>query len=885
MDAKLLPLATFVFEKLDELMNQYLKTLSVRAIVTTMCVATMPAAAASLSLSDAMEQLRTNSAQQLDYRTDSNTAYVMVRALGLDPLLTDNAGATAESRARGFLNQFGSVVGLTDAISELQLVRQSTDRAGNTHVHLDQVFNGIAVFGARLVVHMDDSGITGMSGAFIPGLEALAGVSVLPTSALERAALNRVSKQFGTDSLSVESSRPIYYRDGLLQGYEGDDYRAHEVIVRNDDAANPIRQRVILDATTGAALNQINEIHTVLNREIYTPNQDVPPITTEGSATAPADIALVGDQVSDPTSRAPRLPQDNLYIFAGGTYELYANLFGREGYDDGATRAEEQVQKSVYLINDQCPNAYWNGDSTNYCPGFDADDIVSHEWSHAYTEYTHGLIYQYQSGALNEAYSDIFGETYDLVNGIEGPLGVTLTEGEYFENGGSRWVLGEDLSEAAAGLLLRDMWDPDNFGANVPVLGIPVLSTPSPGSVITSSNYFCGSSDGGGVHTNSGVPNHAYAMLVDGKEFNGIEIPAIGMTRAAHIYFHAMTNYQVPSTNFAQHADALAQSCLDLMGVPLNDVLGNASPDVITSETCAAVEAAMLATEMRESPVEKCGYQPLLQPEDTTPAVCADGQSTVVDFDEGFNGTDIPAAWTTFDNVTGDTQEEGITWLISDDLPNSHAGGRAAFIANTFGGSCAPGGDISASFQLDSPEITVADDASTLSINHLMQSEFGFDGGNLKYSLNGADYAVVPAEAFTFNAYNTTLETGSGAIPDPVGLFSGGNTSPIAGEAAWSGSDEGASSSDWGTSLVSLSALGAASGDKISFRFEFGQDGCNGNLGWFVDQFTVSHCAAGSRNEPADPTTDSRSLTSRGGALGFLLLLPLMLVGLRRKVR
>lgn len=861
-------------------MNQTLQAFAARTLLSTLCVASMPVAAANLPLVDALQQLRENSDQQLEYRTDLNTAYIMLRARGLDPLLVDNAGATAVSRALGFLNQFGAVAGLTDAVSELQLVRQSTDRAGNTHVHLDQVFNGIPVFGARLVVHMNEAGITGVNGAFVPGLAALNGVKVLGTSALETAALNRIQKQYKGTTLLIESSRPLYYRAGLLQGYVGETYRAHEVIVRN--TAGNVRERVILDATTGAVLNQINEIHTVLNREIYTPNQDVPPVITEGGATAPADIPLVGDQASDPTSRIPRLPQDNLYIFAGGTYELYANLFGREGYDDGAIAPADQIQKSVYLINDQCPNAYWNGDSTNYCPGFDADDVVSHEWSHAYTEYTHGLIYQYQSGALNEAYSDIFGETYDLVNGIEGPLGVTLTEGEYFENGGSRWVLGEDLSEAAAGLLLRDMWDPDNFGINVPLAGIPILATPSPGSVITSPNYYCESGDGGGVHTNSGVPNHAYAMLVDGKEFNGVTIPAIGLTRAAHIYFHAMTNYQIPSTNFAQHADALAQSCLDLMGVPLNDVLGAPSPDVITSETCAAIEAAMLATEMRESPVEKCDYQPLLQPESTTPAVCASG-TEVVDFSEDFNGTSIPAGWTTFDNITGDTHEDGVTWLISDDLPNSHAGGRAAFIANTFGGSCAPGGDISASFQLDSPEITVADSTAVLSVNHLMQSEFGFDGGNLKFSINGAEFAVVPAEAFTHNPFNTTLETGAGAIPDPAGVLSGGNTSPIAGEAAWSGSDEGASSSDWGTSLVSLSALGASVGDKVVFRFEFGQDGCNGNLGWFVDEVKVSHCAAGSRNEPTTPTTDSRNLTTRGGALGGLLLLPMLLLGLRRK--
>ena len=64
-----------------------------------------------------------------------------------------------------------------------------------------------------------------------------------------------------------------------------------------------------------------------------------------------------------------------------------------------------------------CPNANWNGTTTNYCNGVTSDDVVAHEWGHAYTEYTHGLIYQWQPGALNESYSDIWGETVDLING------------------------------------------------------------------------------------------------------------------------------------------------------------------------------------------------------------------------------------------------------------------------------------------------------------------------------------------------------------------------------------------------------------------------------------------------------------------------------------
>ena len=85
----------------------------------------------------------------------------------------------------------------------------------------------------------------------------------------------------------------------------------------------------------------------------------------------------------------------------------------------------------------ECPNANWNGVTTNYCDGVSSDDVVAHEWGHAYTEYTSGLIYQWQPGAMNEAYSDIWGETVDLINGRQ-------DEGE------------GDIDAAAAGRALLD---------------------------------------------------------------------------------------------------------------------------------------------------------------------------------------------------------------------------------------------------------------------------------------------------------------------------------------------------------------------------------------------------------------------------------------------
>ncbi|MBV60580.1 MAG: hypothetical protein CMH65_04700 [Nevskiales bacterium] len=778
-----------------------------------------------------LAQLQAQAGDALTVVHRPHQQFALLRAASDQPLIALDASAPPLERALQALGQFGETLGVRRADQAFVLNRVSHDAAGGTHVHLDQVHRGVPVFAARVVVHLDDRGARGISGVVIEGLEALNTAPYKSAAQAESRALAMARKHHLGANPVIESTRLVYYRHGLLRGIPGSNHLAYEVNVVDAyrRAEDPVREQIIVDANSGVVLNRIDRIHRTLNREIYTPTLDVPPVVTEGSALAPADPEFAGDVTG--SSRIPATPTDNLYIFAGGTYALYDNMFGYAGYDHGAVAPEEQVQRSVYLINQNCPNAYWDGVSTNYCPGFDADDIVSHEWSHGYTEYTHGLIYQYQSGALNESYSDIYGEMYDLINGLEGPLGATLTEGEYFENGGSRWVLGEDLSEAAAGLLLRDMWDPDNFGANVPILGIPVLSTPSPGSVITSENYYCATGDNGGVHTNSGVPNHAFAMLVDGKSFNGVDIPAIGMIKAAHIYFHAATHYQTPSTTFPQHADALEQSCADLTGVPLNDYFGEVSGDIITAADCDAVAAAMLAVEMREDPTEKCGYLPVLSPEAETPAICGEDEVASVSFSEDFESGSLPADWVlTSVGATADWPDTH--WEISGDVPGDRSA-YAAFALDSLEGSCAPGGDISGQFSMDTPAITVNDTDTHFEFTHFVQTETSWDGGNLMVSVNGSAFSVVDAAAFLHNPHGAPLND---ATVD-------GNTNPKAGEAAWHGSDQGFATGSWGTTILDLTQL-ASAGDTVQFRWDFGQDGCNGNLGWFVDDVKVLGCVA-----------------------------------------
>ena len=99
-----------------------------------------------------------------------------------------------------------------------------------------------------------------------------------------------------------------------------------------------------------------------------------------------------------------------------------------------------------------------------------------------------------------------------------------------------RWLVAEDYSSG-----FRDMWNPRCYG--------------DPGKV-SSSDYWCSFADSGGVHINAGVPNHAFALIVDGGSYNGRSIDGIGLTRAAHVYWRAMSVYQVPLTDFALHADS-----------------------------------------------------------------------------------------------------------------------------------------------------------------------------------------------------------------------------------------------------------------------------------------------------------------------------------------
>jgi Zn-dependent metalloprotease len=774
-------------------------------------------AKASAKASAALDKLKQRASTEIKSHVARETGnYDFVRAKDGGILTGDNSAGSPEERAFAFLREHGGLIGMNDAeraepansnargASSLKVSKALKDNIGASHVRLNQTYEGLSVFGAQVVVHMNDRGITGVSGQFVPDIK----ISTKPAIKIRAAEAKALSEPLGGGSLSVVKTELTVYRKGLFAGYPGQSLLAYNIEV--SDGRN-VRAQIIVDAMKGTVLDRLPLTHQALNRTIYTPDYDpMFAVRHEGDPfVGPLPPGTIGAN-----------PIDNLYLFAGHQYNLMASAFGRDSFDGlgGAMH-------SVLLVNDQCPNAYWNGQTTNYCPDFDADDVVAHEWGHAYTQYTHGLIYSYQAGGLNEAYSDIFGETVDLINGVDAEGG--SNNNDYMPTG-QRWQVGEDVPSINAEALgfLRDMWEPTHYG--------------NPDRV-SSPNYDCAP---GAVHNTSGVPGHAFALLVDGtsrkpdgKE-NGQVIQGIGLTRALHIYYRAMTVYQTPGTNFAMHEQALMASCNDLIGLPLNalstDSTGHTvSGEVITSSTCQQVSKTMLAVEMSADIAARCNYRPIL--DKNTPADCP-GPTNI--FSEDWEtGTD---GWTkSSTGVSPDWEDETRNlrdWNIDTTLPDGRAGAAAKAtnvpIGEPGGGTCQPGGDYSGQFAIESPAITVPAQAETLklSFDHYMASEATADGGQVEISVNGGSYQLLPQEAYEFNAPNSALLS-----------TVDGNTNPNAGEFAWNGTDQGTFVGSWGTTIANLSAL-TNPGDVIKFRFNMSQDGCNGIDGWYVDNVRVYYC-------------------------------------------
>lgn len=743
------------------------------------------------------------------------------------------AVGTPREKAMAFLREYGSVFGVTAPEKQLQFTQERRDALNGEHVTFRQVHDGLPVFGAEIRAHFRNGELFAVNGTFLPGIKVRtpgigfkAGTSATTLSAEEaselaiRAVLGSLAKREVAEGqpqdasgfheedyrdLAAVDSTLMMFRSGLVQGVAGRDYLVYKVEVRNEPVT--IREFVFVDANDGRVIDQITGIRDGLNRRAY----DAMGTTAPGPNYPGSPFWVEGDPFPTGTVEA-----DNMIYASGETYNLFWNAFGRDSFDDaGAT------MDAIFNRGNGCPNASWNGIFISFCPGLTTDDVTAHEWGHAFTEYTNDLIYSYQSGALNESFSDIRGETVDLINGrgTDSPGGLR-TDGSCsdYGNGGPgdnsyRWLMGEDVNAPGLVGAIRDMWNPTCYG--------------DPGKV-SDAQYYCSSGDNGGVHFNSGVPNHGFALMTDGGTYNGYTITGLGLTKANHIHW-AASLMLTPSSNFADHADSLDAACASLIGVNLSDLTtGLPSGEVISVADCDEVDKVNNAVEFRTPPTQ-CGFETVLDP--NAPALC-DGLGTVQTASfEDFEGGSLPAGWSVSSHdVANPGTFDNPGWSVVGGLPSGGSGSYAAFVPDLNQGNCGSD-DESGALSLDSPAIALPVGVPPrVAFDHWVATEAGWDGGNVKVSVNGGSWQQVPSSAYAFNAYNDVLN-------DPPG-----NTNPLASEEAFTGTDEGTNGGSWGQSQIELIGL-AQPGDSVRLRFDFGVDGCFGVIGWYVDDVHVYSCS------------------------------------------
>ncbi len=228
---------------------------------------------------------------------------------------------------------------------------------------------------------------------------------------------------------------------------------------------------------------------------------------------------------------------------AGYTFDFYYALFGRNSIDNQGMK----IIQTVHYGQDYA-NAFWNGSQMVYGDGdgmvfntFTADiDVIGHELTHGVIQFEANLVYQGQSGALNESLADVFGIMIKQR---------TLNEDVQT----SDWLIGENILIGDK-YAIRSMKEPGTAYVNHPELG----TDPQPGHM---DNYNDAPYDNGGVHLNSGIPNRAFYLAA-------YEAGGFAWEKVGQVWYKAMTNKTLVPENasFLQFKEATLQESVNLFG-------------------------------------------------------------------------------------------------------------------------------------------------------------------------------------------------------------------------------------------------------------------------------------------------------------------------------
>jgi bacillolysin len=456
--------------------------------------------------------------------------------------------------------------------------REDTMLAGRRHERLAQYHLGVRVFGGELTRQSDAAGTLTVFGTLYEGID----VSVEP----------RLRAQDAEALVAARGGRPFGRNGGpeLVVLPLGSGYRLAWRLRAFFEKSFELRQ-LFLDAATGETLLEYDDLQkqqAAIGTGVFGDQKKLS-VSSSGSSFTTTDrlrpplistydfgfnvnrfilFLNANDPVANLTPGDLGHDSDNVWtdgalvdahVYAGYTYDYYYSRHGRRGLDNAdipihsithALLRDDWVFYTPGTVDSFFTNAFYYGDGimyygdglppavlyfgqhVNYLAG--ALDIVAHELTHGVTDYSSSLIYQGESGALNEAFSDMMGTAVEFA----------------FQPAKADYLLGEDVFTPGG---LRSMQNPRAYG------------DPDHYSI-----RYTGTADNGGVHINSGIANNAYYLAIEGGTHRtGAVVQGVGGANRAQIervFYRAFTAFLTPSATFSQARAATIQAARELYG-------------------------------------------------------------------------------------------------------------------------------------------------------------------------------------------------------------------------------------------------------------------------------------------------------------------------------
>ena len=474
---------------------------------------------------------------------------------------------------------------------EMRLDRKDTLLAGRRHTRYTQTVNGVSIYGADVARQTDEKGLT----VSIFG-DVYEGVTITTTPSLSTDRVRElIAARTGVDLPADRAPRLM-----ILPRENGTFMLVYTARVATPDDIT----LYFLDAQTGAVVNQRSDAKRQTSsvgvgigvlgerKKVSSSSQGGtyvgadrlrPPVIETydmkgnlnrllnilNGFTAPAASDFASDSDNDWSDGA----NVDAHVYTGYTYDYYFKRFGRRGLDNAnirirsfthpvnrqdASTVSDAVLDTFYLnafyAGDGImvygeglpPNFTFAGQRWNYLAG--SLDVVAHELTHGVTDYSSDLIYANESGALNEAFSDIIG--ISAVFFFQQPASGAGT---------ADYVVGNDVITPGG---IRSLADPLS-------LGYP-------------DNYrirFTGFDDNGGVHINSGIASHAFYLTIEGgtNRTSGLAVQGVGAAnreQVEKVFYRAFTQLLPSNARFTTARAATLQAAQDLY--PGNNAIANA---------------------------------------------------------------------------------------------------------------------------------------------------------------------------------------------------------------------------------------------------------------------------------------------------------------------